>query len=81
MEEIKKTLEDLRVLIEQGFAEIKSLISTSQLAPVKKKRKAGKYALFMKGCLTELKGKPGTQPEKFIECAKRYRERKKQGIL
>ena len=83
MEELKKLIDDLRVLIEQRFADIESLITSKAKvkSPIKKKRKPNKYALYMKECLSGLKNEPGTQPEKFIRCGDKYKELKKQGRI
>ena len=73
MEEIKKLINDLRTLIEQRFAEVKTLLSQSQTTGVKKKRKLNAYQLFMKECMKE---EIGTSPERFARCVAKYREKK-----
>ena len=83
MEEIKKLIDDLRVLIEQKCDEIKSLVtaSPSTRSTPSKKRKPNKYTLFMKKCIGELKNKNLMQQEKFAECAGKYRELKAQNKI
>ena len=78
MEEIKKIISDLKALVEQRFAELKTLLSQSQTVTTKKKRKLNAYQLFMKDCL---KQETGSYPERFTKCAAKYKELKEKGEI
>lgn len=52
------------------------LEQTKPTGDIRSKRAPSKYNLFMKSCLTELKG-TGKIQDLFRQCARRYKEQKK----